>query len=145
MRALLQRVTSAKVEVNHQTISEINAGILVYLGIGTTDEFAQGKALIDKLLTYRVFEDDDGKLSLNVQQINGSVLLVSQFTLMATTNKGLRPDFKPAMAYADAENMYHQLVDYAKKQYPKVATGEFGADMQVSSINDGPINFILEK
>lgn len=149
MKAVLQRVKFAKVAVNHaphpqQIVGEIAYGVLVYLGLGHDDTLAMGQKMIDKILTYRVFENELGKMDKNVQQVNGGVLLVSQFTLLANTQSGRRPDFKPAMAPDTAKALFAQIVAYAKTQYAAVQTGEFGADMQVSSCNDGPINFIFE-
>ncbi|HCN15062.1 MAG TPA: D-tyrosyl-tRNA(Tyr) deacylase, partial [Moraxellaceae bacterium] len=119
-------------------------GVLVYLGLGHDDTLAMGQKMIDKILTYRVFENEQGKMDKNVQQVNGGLMLVSQFTLLANTQSGRRPDFKPAMAPNTAKALFAQIVAYAKTQYAAVQTGEFGADMQVSSCNDGPINFIFE-
>lgn len=144
MRALLQRVLEAKVVVNGETTGEIQHGILVFLGIGKEDTLEKGQKLIDKILKYRFFDDDQGKMGWNVTQANGGILLVSQFTLMAQTQKGLRPDFGPAMPPAEAKAMYEQLVDYTKAQFPAVQTGIFGADMKVHLINDGPVTFNLE-
>ena len=139
----------AKVEVGQaphqqQIVGEIAHGVLVYLGLGHDDTLAMGQKMIDKILTYRVFENELGKMDKNVQQVNGGLLLVSQFTLLANTQSGRRPDFKPAMAPDTAKALFAQIVSYAKTQYAAVQTGEFGADMQVSSCNDGPINFIFE-
>lgn len=145
MKALIQRVKSAEVIVDNESVGKIEAGILAYIGLGHDGTLQIGKSMIDKILAYRIFEDEAGKLSLNVQQTNGGLLLVSQFTLMANTGKGLRPDFKPALAFADADILFAEMVNYAQSSYPKVATGSFGADMQVHSVNDGPINFLLEK
>lgn len=144
MKAVIQRVKFAKVEVNQQLIGEINHGILVYLGLGHTDDFELGKKMIDKILTYRVFENEQGKLDKNVAEVSGGLLLVSQFTLLANTQNGRRPDFKPAMSPEFAKPLFAEIVEYAKRQYSDVATGEFGANMQVTSCNDGPINFIFE-
>lgn len=149
MKAVLQRVKFAKVAVNQapnpqQIVGEIAHGVLVYLGLGHDDTLAMGQKMIDKILTYRVFENEQGKMDKNVQQVNGGLLLVSQFTLLANTQSGRRPDFKPAMAPDTAKALFAQIVAYAKMQYAAVQTGEFGADMQVSSCNDGPINFIFE-
>ena len=149
MKAVLQRVKFAKVAVNRaphpqQIVGEITHGVLVYLGLGHDDTLAMGQKMIDKILTYRVFENELGKMDKNVQQVNGGLLLVSQFTLLANTQSGRRPDFKPAMAPDTAKALFAQIVAYAKTQYAAVQTGEFGADMQVSSCNDGPINFIFE-
>lgn len=143
MRTLIQRVKQASVMVNQQAVAQIEQGILAYIGFGHDDDLAMAQRMLDKIIKYRIFEDKAGKLSQNVQQVDGGLLLVSQFTLLAQTNKGLRPDFKPAMAYAQAQQLFEQMCDYGQQQHHKVATGIFGADMQVSSINDGPINFIL--
>ena len=144
MRALLQRVLEAKVVVDGQITGEIQTGILVFLGLGKDDNFEKGKKLIDKILKYRFFDDEQGKMGWNVSQANGGVLLVSQFTLMAQTQKGLRPDFGPAMPPQAAQELYEQLVDYAKSQFDQVETGIFAADMKVHLINDGPVTFCLE-
>ena len=144
MRALLQRVLEAKVMVDGEITGEIQHGILVFLGLGKDDNLDKGKKLIDKILKYRFFDDEQGKMGWNVSQANGSVLLVSQFTLMAQTQKGLRPDFGPAMPPNDAKALYEQLVDYAKSQLDKVDTGIFAADMKVHLVNDGPVTFCLE-
>ena len=144
MRALLQRVLEAKVMVDGEITGEIQQGILVFLGLSKDDNFEKGKKLIDKILKYRFFDDEQGKMGWNVSQANGSVLLVSQFTLMAQTQKGLRPDFGPAMPPNDAKALYEQLVDYAKSQFDRVETGIFSADMKVHLVNDGPVTFCLE-
>ncbi|MEB6565484.1 MULTISPECIES: D-aminoacyl-tRNA deacylase [Acinetobacter] len=144
MRALLQRVLEAKVVVDGKITGEIQQGILVFLGLGKDDNFEKGKKLIDKILKYRFFDDEQGKMGWNVSQANGGVLLVSQFTLMAQTQKGLRPDFGPAMPPQAAQELYEQLVDYAKSQFDQVETGIFAADMKVHLINDGPVTFCLE-
>lgn len=144
MRAVIQRVLSAQVSVDGQICGQIQHGVLVLLGLGKEDDLVRGKKLIDKILAYRMFNDAAGKMSLNVHQVNGGVLLVSQFTLLANTQKGLRPDFSPAMAPSDAKQLYDQLLNYARQQHPALATGIFAADMQVSLVNDGPVTFILE-
>ena len=149
MKALIQRVNQASVTVDGDCVGSIEQGILAYIGLGHDDNLQNAQRMIDKILTYRIFENDDdpvkfGKLDKNVQQVVCGLLLVPQFTLMAKTDKGRRPDFGGAMAPDAAQVLFEQLVNYAKTQHPNVATGEFGADMQVSSINDGPLNFILE-
>ncbi|GAA0805992.1 D-aminoacyl-tRNA deacylase [Psychrobacter piscatorii] len=149
MKALIQRVSRASVSVDEQCVGKIDHGVLAYIGLGHDDDFAAAKRMIDKILTYRIFENDDdpakfGKLDKNVQQVGGGLLLVSQFTLMAKTDKGRRPDFGGAMAPDVAQALFEQLIDYAKTQYPNIATGQFGAHMQVESVNDGPLNFLLE-
>ena len=149
MKALIQRVKHASVSVDGQEIGAIDNGVLAYIGLGHDDNLQSAQRMVDKILTYRFFENDDdpakyGKLDKNVQQVGGGLLLVSQFTLMAKTDKGRRPDFGGAMAPDAAQVLFAQLVDYAKTQHPIVATGQFGADMQVISVNDGPLNFLLE-
>jgi len=144
MRALLQRVLEAKVVVDEATTGEIGHGILVFLGLGKEDDLEKGKKLIDKILKYRFFDDEQGKMGWNVSQANGGILLVSQFTLMAQTQKGLRPDFGPAMPPAEAKALYEQLVAYAQSQFEHVQTGIFAADMKVHLVNDGPVTFNLE-
>lgn len=149
MKALIQRVKSASVTVDGVVVGQIKHGVLAYIGIGKDDDLPQAKKLIDKILGYRIFEnttDNDklGKLDKNVADVAGGLLLVSQFTLMANTHNGRRADFSPAMPPHDAKVLFDKLVSYAKSQHPTVATGQFGANMQVATINDGPINFILE-
>ncbi|WP_374572387.1 D-aminoacyl-tRNA deacylase [Acinetobacter sp.] len=144
MRALLQRVLEAKVVVDGETAGEIGHGVLVFLGLGKQDTLEKGQKLIDKILKYRFFDDEQGKMGWNVAQANGGLLLVSQFTLMAQTRKGLRPDFGPAMPPAEAQALYLQLADYARAQFPNVQTGIFAADMKVHLVNDGPVTFNLE-
>ena len=144
MRALLQRVLEAKVVVDGEITGQINHGILVFLGLGKDDTLEIGKKTIDKILKYRFFDDEQGKMGWNVSQAKGGLLLVSQFTLMAQTQKGLRPDFGPAMPPSEAKVLYEQLVDYAKSQFENVQTGIFAADMKVHLVNDGPVTFNLE-
>ncbi|WP_445116896.1 D-aminoacyl-tRNA deacylase [Acinetobacter sp. WZC-1] len=144
MRAVLQRVLEARVVVDGQITGEIDTGMLVFLGIGKQDDLEKGRKLMDKILKYRFFDDEQGKMSWNVQQANGGILLVSQFTLMAQTQKGLRPDFGPAMPPAEAKILYEQLVDYTRSQFKQLQTGIFAADMKVHLINDGPVTFQLE-
>jgi D-tyrosyl-tRNA(Tyr) deacylase len=144
MRALIQRVRQASVEVNQQAIGQIDQGLLVFVGLAKTDTPQTAEKLLKKILTYRLFSDESGRMNLNLQQVNGGLLLVSQFTLMAETRKGLRPDFGPAMPPDEARELFSQLVEHAKHIYPKVQTGEFGADMQVMLQNDGPVTFMLD-
>lgn len=144
MRALIQRVKEARVIVDDVTTGEIRQGLLVFLGLGRDDQLENGKKLIDKILKYRVFDDENGKMGWNLSQAQGGLLLVSQFTLMAQTQKGLRPDFGPAMPPQQAKVLYDQLVEYAQSQFDHVETGIFAADMQVHLINDGPVTFQLE-
>lgn len=144
MRALLQRVLAAKVVVEGETIGHIETGLLVFLGLAKTDNLDKGKKLLDKILKYRCFDDEQGKMGWNISQADGGLLLVSQFTLMAQTQKGLRPDFGSAMPPLEAQVLYEQLVAYAQSQFEQVQTGIFAADMQVHLVNDGPVTFNLE-
>ena len=144
MRAFIQRSKSAHVSVDNKIVGQIDQGLVVLLGIGREDTLDKGKKLIDKVLKYRVFDDENGKMGWNVAQANGDVLLISQFTLYAKTQKGLRPDFAPAMPPVEAKALYDDLLDYLRSQYEHVASGVFGADMQVHLINDGPVSFMLE-
>lgn len=144
MKALIQRVKSAHVNVDGQIIGQIQSGVLAYIGIGKDDDFDKACRLMDKIIAYRIFEDDNGKMGKSVSDVGGGLLLVSQFTLMAKTDKGRRPDFSPAMPPDDARALFDKLVNYAKQVYPSVATGEFGANMAVMAVNDGPINFLLD-
>ena len=144
MRALIQRVLQAKVVVDGQTTGEIQQGLLVFLGLGREDTLQKGQKLIDKILKYRIFDDENGKMGWNLSQAQGGLLLVSQFTLMAQTQKGLRPDFGPAMPPSEAKELYEQLVIYAQSQFANVHTGIFAADMKVHLVNDGPVTFQLE-
>lgn len=144
MKAVLQRVKSASVSVDGQIVGEIQTGILVLLALADGDDFNIAQKMIDKIVKYRIFDDEQGKMGLNVQQVDGNILLVSQFTLMANTHKGLRPDFAPAMPPQQAEQLFQQTVAYAQSLLPNLQTGIFAADMQVSLVNDGPVTFILE-
>ncbi|MEZ5523444.1 MAG: D-aminoacyl-tRNA deacylase [Pseudomonadales bacterium] len=144
MRALIQRVSEASVTVSGQAVGAIGQGLLVLLAVQRNDNEAVADRLLEKLLTYRVFSDSEGKMNLNVQQVEGGLLLVSQFTLAADTRKGARPSFSSAASPADAEALYDYFVTQAKARYAEVATGEFAADMKVGLVNDGPVTFLLE-
>lgn len=146
MRALVQRVSEAQVAVDGSTVGAIDHGWLVLLGVGREDSRRTADALLHKLLHYRAFADDNGKMNLNVQQVGGGLLIVSQFTLMADTGKGLRPGFSAAAPPALAQELYDYFVARAGDTYQpdKIATGRFAADMQVSLVNDGPVTFMLE-
>lgn len=149
MKALIQRVKHANVKVDGHSIGAIEQGILAYIGLGHDDDKQSMQRLVDKILTYRIFDNTIeptklGKLDQNLQQIGGGLLLVSQFTLMANTNNGRRPDFGPAMSPDAAQVLFAEMIAYAQSQYSIVASGEFGANMQVESINDGPLSFLLE-
>ena len=144
MKILLQRVKNANVVVEGNMIGEISQGIMALVGIEPEDTPKIIEKGIDKLLKYRVFSDEEGKMNLSLKDIAGELLLVSQFTLAADTKKGLRPSFTSAAAPALGEELFDYAVEYAKTQIEIVETGQFGADMQVSLINDGPVTFLLE-
>ncbi|PUA28092.1 MAG: D-tyrosyl-tRNA(Tyr) deacylase [Cellvibrio sp. 79] len=144
MLGLIQRVTSASVSVNHDIVGEIQQGILLLLGIQKTDTEETANKLIDKILAYRIFADADNKMNCNVQQIDGGILVVSQFTLAADTKKGLRPSFSSAAPPRQAQELYNYFVTQLHNKHKKIATGIFAADMKVSLVNDGPVTFMLE-
>jgi D-tyrosyl-tRNA(Tyr) deacylase len=143
MLGLIQRVNKAAVEVNGECVGEIDQGLLLLLGLQKTDTELTANKLIDKILAYRVFADEQKKMNCSVQQVNGGILVVSQFTLVADTQKGLRPSFSCAMPPAEAEKLYDYFVAQLRIKHTKVATGIFAADMQISLVNDGPVTFIL--
>lgn len=144
MLGLIQRVKNASVTVNEEIVSEIEQGILLLLGIQKTDTEETANKLIDKLLAYRIFADAENKMNCNVQQIDGGILVVSQFTLAADTKKGLRPSFSSAAPPTQAQALYDYFVQQLRAKHNKVATGIFAADMQVALVNDGPVTFMLE-
>lgn len=144
MIALLQRVTQARVEVGGAEVGAIGAGLLVLLCAEKGDTEKQGDALLTKLLAYRVFADAAGKMNLSLAQTGGGLLLVPQFTLAADTNSGTRPSFTPAAAPAEASALFDHVVGQARQRHARVSTGRFGADMQVSLTNDGPVTFWLQ-
>ncbi|RJX72450.1 D-tyrosyl-tRNA(Tyr) deacylase [Vibrio sinensis] len=143
MIALIQRVSEAAVRVDGEVVGEIGQGLLVLLGVERDDDEAKAKRLVERVSTYRVFEDADGKMNLNVQQVNGQVLVVSQFTLPADTKKGTRAGFSRGAHPQDAERLYDYFSDQCELILP-TARGRFAADMKVSLINDGPVTFWLQ-
>ena len=144
MRALLQRVSQASVVVDGSSVGEIGRGLLVFLGLDQGDNRDAVQRMLEKLLAYRVFPDAGGRMNRSVVDIAGGVLLVSQFTLSADTGKGLRPSFSSAMPPQEARELYEYLLQALQQRHQPVAAGVFGADMQVSLINDGPVTFLLE-
>lgn len=144
MKALLQRVSSARVEVNGEIVGAIDRGLLVLLGVEHGDGAEQVKKIADKLLAYRVFTDGQGRMNNNVVDASGGLLIVSQFTLAADTKKGLRPSFSSAAAPDIAETLYENLLAELHRRYAPIASGKFGANMQVHLVNDGPVTFLLE-
>ena len=144
MRALIQRVTQASVSVAGQKAGEIDQGLLVLLGVAQGDDSSQVQKLAERLINYRIFSDDQGRMNHSLKAIEAELLIVSQFTLCADTQKGLRPGFSTAAPPDIAEQLYKDFVDYCSQQITRVETGIFGADMQVALINDGPVTFLLE-
>ncbi|ETX12519.1 D-tyrosyl-tRNA(Tyr) deacylase [Marinomonas ushuaiensis DSM 15871] len=144
MKVLVQRALNASVTVDGEIIGAIDDGQLVLVGIEKGDTETDTQRLADKLLKYRMFGDAEGKMNLNVQQVAGGVLLVSQFTLAAETKKGLRPGFSTAAIPEEGERLFNDFVNKVRAQYDKVETGQFGADMKVSFTNDGPVTFMLD-
>ncbi len=144
MIGLLQRVAWARVEVAEVKVAEIGCGLLVLIGVERDDGSAQVQRLVQRLLNYRVFPDAQGRMNLSVQDIQGGLLLVPQFTLPADTRKGNRPSFTPAAAPQQGERLFNELLDQARHQHSPVASGVFGADMQVSLTNTGPVTFWLQ-
>lgn len=144
MKALIQRVRSARVEVSSNIVGSIDHGMLVLVGIDRHDDEASVAQLASRLLKYRLFSDDQGKMNLNVAQSGGGILLVSQFTLSADTHKGLRPGFSTAAAPERGRQLFELVVEQIQSEHQPVATGQYGADMQVHLVNDGPVTFLLQ-
>lgn len=144
MKVLIQRVSHASVMVEGESVGAIEKGILALIGIQKHDTDESLQAMANKLLRYRIFPDEQGKMNLSVSDIGGGILAISQFTLAADTQKGLRPSFSSAAAPDMAEKRYDQFVDRLKQGLDKVETGIFAADMKVSLLNDGPVTFLLE-
>ncbi|MTW22315.1 D-aminoacyl-tRNA deacylase [Allochromatium palmeri] len=144
MIGLLQRVSEARVVVAGETVGAIERGLLVLVGVQRGDDEARAERLLERLLGYRVFPDAQDRMNLSLRDIGGGLLLVPQFTLAADTKKGTRASFTSAAAPDEGRRLFDHLVERAHAAHPRVATGRFGADMQVSLINDGPVTFWLE-
>ncbi len=144
MIGLLQRVSKAEVTVSGKPIGRIGQGLLVLVGVEPDDNEATLKRLLERILGYRIFADEAEKMNLSIQQIDGGLLLVPQFTLAADTRKGMRPGFSTAAPPEQGEQLFKALVEHARQKHPDVQQGAFGADMQVSLINDGPATFLLK-
>ena len=144
MKALIQRVSQAQVEVNQQLSGEIGPGLVALVGIEKNDDITKADKLVKRMLSYRVFYDDLGKMNLSLSDIQGGLLIVSQFTLAADTKSGTRPGFSSAKNPKEAEVLYDYLVQQAQQLHSAVETGIFGADMQLTLTNDGPVTFLLE-
>jgi len=140
---LIQRVSEAAVTVQQRTVGNIGRGILAFVGIERGDDLARGERLLERVLTYRIFEDDGGRMNLSLADIGGGLLLVPQFTLAADTHKGTRPGFSTAETPELARVLFEQVLAAARTRHPRVAAGEFGAHMQVALVNDGPVTFWL--
>ena len=144
MIGLLQRVSHARVEVNHQPIANIETGLAVLIGVEKTDTEAKADRLLERLLGYRVFPDNEDKMNLSLSDVGGELLLVPQFTLPADTKKGTRPGFSAAAPPELGQTLFAYLVRQAERNHGKVKSGRFGADMQVTLTNDGPVTFWLQ-
>jgi D-tyrosyl-tRNA(Tyr) deacylase len=144
MIALIQRVSEARVDVDGETVGAIEAGLLALVAVQPGDGEAQAKRLLERLLGYRIFPDDEGRMNRSLADTGGGLLLVSQFTLAADTKKGMRPGFSTAAAPADAERGFMRLVELARATHSRVEIGRFGAHMKVHLVNDGPVTFWLE-
>lgn len=143
MIALVQRVKNANVNIDGKIVGQINHGLLILLGVEKDDNEQKAIRLCERVLGYRIFSDHDGKMNLNVKQVNGQVLVVSQFTLVADTHKGMRPSFTNGATPSDANRLYDYFLQLCQQQI-STQSGEFAADMQVSLVNDGPVTFWLQ-
>jgi D-aminoacyl-tRNA deacylase len=144
MIGLLQRVTQASVTVNRDIVASINTGLLVLIGVEKNDSEKNAERLFQKIVSYRVFADDEDKMNLSLHDIKGSLLLVPQFTLPADTRKGLRPSFSDAASPELGKQLFDFLIHHARENYTTIETGIFGADMKVALVNDGPVTFWLQ-
>ena len=144
MRVVVQRVINASVEVDGQICGSIKKGLLVFIGVGDGDSENDCKRLADKIINLRIFSDENDKINLSLKDVNGELLIVSQFTLYADCKKGNRPNFTQAAKPDIATALYEFFVDYCKNLVPVVETGIFGADMKVKLLNDGPFTIVLE-
>lgn len=145
MKAVLQRVTKAELKINGELYSSIQNGLVVLLGISHSEDVQTLEWMKKKILSLRIFNDSEDKMNLSVQDVNGEILLVSQFTLYADSRKGNRPSYINAGRPEYSETVYNEFVELMKKEFPRVKTGQFGADMKISLTNDGPVTILLEK
>lgn len=143
MKAVIQRVKKGSVSVEGNCVGAIDKGIVALIALEPHDNESNMRKLVEKILKYRIFSDENDHMNLSLKDIQGGLLLISQFTLAANTNSGLRPSFDTAMKPSEAQELFSKLVSYTKQLWPQVQCGEFGADMQVELINDGPVTFIL--
>ena len=145
MRLLVQRVLNSNVKVDGKVVGEIDKGYMVLLGVTHDDDKEKADYLVNKLLNLRVFEDENGKMNLNIKQVGGELLIISQFTLYGNTKDGNRPSFTDAAKPDKANELYEYFIDKCKKENIKTESGIFGADMKVSLVNDGPVTVMLER
>ena len=145
MRLLVQRVLNSNVKVDGKVVGEINKGYMVLLGVTHDDDKEKADYLVNKLLNLRVFEDENGKMNLNIKQVGGELLIISQFTLYGNTKDGNRPSFTDAAKPDKANELYEYFIEKCKKENIKTEAGIFGADMKVSLVNDGPVTVLLER
>ncbi len=144
MIALIQRVSQGAVDVDDQRIAQIDRGIVALIAVQATDGIDQVKRMVQRIVNYRIFPDNVGKMNLSLLNVNGGLILVPQFTLLADTSRGNRPSFSNNVAPEEGKKIFDQLVDHAKQEYSNVQNGTFGADMQVTLVNDGPVTLWLE-
>ncbi|WP_421683410.1 D-tyrosyl-tRNA(Tyr) deacylase [Stutzerimonas urumqiensis] len=144
MKALIQRVRQARVDVEGETVGAIDQGLLAFVGVERGDDQARADKLLHRLLNYRVFSDEQDRMNRSLTDVAGGLLLVSQFTLAADTRSGLRPSFSSAAPPAEGEALFDYLLAQARARHASVASGRFGANMQVHLLNDGPVTFLLE-
>lgn len=144
MKGLIQRVNQAQVRVEGEIVGQISRGILLLLGVEKGDTEASADRLLQRVSGYRIFPDQQGRMNLSLKDVGGELLIVSQFTLVAETRKGMRPGFSQGATPEEGERLYNHFTEQARQQLATVATGRFGANMQVSLENDGPVTFLLE-
>jgi len=144
MKALIQRVNSSQVKVDGKLVGSVEKGLLVFLGLEKQDTRSMADKMINKIISYRLFSDQNQKMNLSLKDIHGEILIISQFTLAADTKNGTRAGFSTAMPPLDAESLYDYFVENTRSSGLKVETGIFGADMKVSLVNDGPVTFLLD-
>jgi len=144
LKAVIQRVSHAQVSIKAEIVAKIDMGLLVLLGVAAEDEESDASELADKICGLRIFSDVEGKMNLSIKDVGGSMLIVSQFTLLADTRRGRRPSFIGAAAPSDAIPLYERFIQFVDSQGIPTATGQFGADMAVQLVNDGPVTLILE-
>jgi D-tyrosyl-tRNA(Tyr) deacylase len=144
VKGLIQRVSEASVKVDEEVVGQIGHGLLLLLGVERDDTKQTADRLLKKVLSYRVFDDKSGKMNLSLKDIGGALLIVSQFTLVADTQKGLRPGFSKGASPEVGHSLYDYFVDQARDMHNKISSGVYAADMKVSLVNDGPVTFMLE-